>query len=50
LPTSTPKNEGGVSGDFYRVVGVNPFAGRTITAQDDTPACPSPSAVLSYAF
>jgi predicted permease len=39
-----------VSGDFYRVLGVSPFAGRTISAEDDTPACPSPGAVLSYPF
>lgn len=39
-----------VSGDFFRVLGVNPFIGRTISAADDTEACPNPGAVVSYAF
>jgi predicted permease len=39
-----------VSGDFFRVLGVNALLGRTFTASDDTPACANPGAVLSYAF
>jgi len=31
-------------------LGVNALAGRTFTPEDDTPACPNPGAVLSYAF
>jgi len=39
-----------VSADFFRVLGVPPFLGRTFTAEDDTPACGAPGAVISYAF
>lgn len=39
-----------VSGDFFRVLGVRPMIGRTLTAEDDKPDCASPGAVLSYAF
>jgi predicted permease len=38
------------SGEFFSVLGVNPMIGRTLTAQDDNPACTSPGAVISYAF
>jgi len=39
-----------VSGDYFRVLGVQPQRGRLLTTADDTPACPSPGAVLSHAF
>jgi predicted permease len=39
-----------VNGDFFRVLGVNPIAGRLLEASDDTPACGDPAAVISYAF
>lgn len=39
-----------VSGDFFRELGVGSVLGRTFTAQDDSPACSSAGAVLSYAF
>jgi putative ABC transport system permease protein len=39
-----------VSGDFFRVLGVQPLIGRTITPDDDQPGCGSPAAVVSYAF
>jgi predicted permease len=39
-----------VSGDFFAVLGIRPALGRTFTAEDDTPACPSPGAVISYGF
>lgn len=39
-----------VSGDFFRVLGVNAMLGRTFTAEDDSPTCSSAGAVLSYAF
>ncbi|HJZ99485.1 MAG TPA: ABC transporter permease, partial [Candidatus Solibacter sp.] len=39
-----------VSGEFFNVLGVPAMIGRTFTAQDDTAACPSPGAVISYAF
>jgi predicted permease len=39
-----------VSGEFFHHLGVMPVLGRTFTAQDDTPPCPSPGAVLSYTF
>jgi predicted permease len=38
-----------VSGDFFRVLDVGALLGRTVTAQDDNPAC-NAGAVLSYAF
>ena len=38
-----------VSGDFFRVLGVDPIVGRTFAAQDDTPGCPF-GAVVSHAF
>ena len=39
-----------VSGDFFRVLGVQPWIGRTFTADDDRPGCGTPGAVVSYAF
>jgi predicted permease len=39
-----------VSGDFFRVLGVPPSLGRTLTPEDDTPGCPAPGAVISNAF
>jgi putative ABC transport system permease protein len=39
-----------VSGEFFRHLGVSPVLGRTFSAQDDSPACGDPGAVLSYAF
>ena len=39
-----------VSGDFFRTLGVVPMMGRVFTAGDDTAACGSPGAVISYAF
>jgi predicted permease len=39
-----------VSADFFRHLGVAPVVGRTFTAEDDTPACNNPGAVISYAF
>ncbi len=38
-----------VSGDFFRVLGVNPVIGRTLTTEDDTKTC-NAGAVLSYAY
>lgn len=39
-----------VSGDFYDVMGMQPTAGRLISASDDTPACGQAPAVISYGF
>jgi putative ABC transport system permease protein len=39
-----------VSGDFFRVLGVQPIAGRLFTAEDDQRGCGSPGVVLSEAF
>ena len=39
-----------VSGDFFRVLGVQPILGRGFTAEDDQVGCGSPGAVVSYAF
>ena len=39
-----------VSGDFFRVLGIQPYMGRTFTAADDNPGCASPGAVVSYSF
>jgi predicted permease len=39
-----------VSGDFFNVLRVPAFIGRTFTAQDDRPGCGSPGAVISYSF
>ena len=39
-----------VSGDFFRVLGVQPILGRGFTTEDDRLGCGSPGAVISYAF
>jgi putative ABC transport system permease protein len=39
-----------VSGDFFRVLGVAPVAGRVFTTEDDRPGCGLPGAVISYGF
>jgi predicted permease len=39
-----------VSGEFFRVLGVRPVAGRVFTAEDDRPGCGPPGAVISYGF
>jgi predicted permease len=39
-----------VSGEFFRVLGVKPLAGRVFTAEDDRPGCGLPGAVISYGF
>jgi predicted permease len=39
-----------VSGDFFRVLGVQPLRGRVFTAADDRKGCGLPGAVMSYAF
>jgi putative ABC transport system permease protein len=39
-----------VSGDFFRVLGVQPLMGRAFTAADDRRGCGLPGAVISYAF
>ena len=38
-----------VSGDYFRILGVNAVLGRTLTAQDDTKTC-NAGAVISYPF
>jgi predicted permease len=39
-----------VSGDFFRVLGVQPIIGRVLTPEDDRTGCGTPGAVVSYAF
>ena len=39
-----------VSGDYFRVLGIQPAAGRLFTADDDVPLGAHPYAVLSYAW
>ncbi len=39
-----------VSGDFFRVLGVNPVLGRVFGAADDSAGCGRPGAVISHAF
>ena len=39
-----------VSGDFFRVLGVQPLMGRLFTAGDDRRGCGLPGAVISYQF
>jgi putative ABC transport system permease protein len=39
-----------VSGDFFRVLGVQPILGRLLTVEDDRHGCGSPGVVLSEAF
>lgn len=39
-----------VSGEFFRVLGVDPVLGRTLTSADDQRGCGLPGAVLSHSF
>ena len=39
-----------VSGNFFRVLGVQPILGRTFSPEDDEPGCGSPGAVISSGF
>jgi putative ABC transport system permease protein len=39
-----------VSGGFFEVLGVAPFAGRLLTPDDDVRGCASPGVVISYPF
>jgi putative ABC transport system permease protein len=39
-----------VSGDFFKVLEVQPLLGRLLTPDDDRRGCGSPGAVISYAF
>jgi len=39
-----------VSGEFFNVLGVEPFIGRLLTSADDRKGCGSTSAVISYSF
>ena len=39
-----------VSGNYFSVLGVSPFRGRMLTAQDDTAKSSNPVAVVSYEF
>ncbi len=39
-----------VSGEFFRLLGVRPVAGRVFTGEDDRPGCGQPGAVISYGF
>jgi putative ABC transport system permease protein len=39
-----------VSGDYFRVLGVQPLRGRLFTGADDRRGCGVPGAVISYAF
>jgi putative ABC transport system permease protein len=39
-----------ISGDFFNVLGIQPFLGRLLGAQDDQPGCAIGGANISYAF
>jgi putative ABC transport system permease protein len=39
-----------VSGDFFKVLDVQPLLGRVLTSDDDRRGCGTPSAVISYGF
>jgi putative ABC transport system permease protein len=39
-----------ISGDFFRVLGMQPFLGRLLSAEDDRPGCAASGADISYAF
>jgi len=39
-----------VSGDFFNVLGVDPYLGRLLTRDDDQSSCEVPTAVLSHSF
>jgi putative ABC transport system permease protein len=51
-PKGQVRNAAGlwVSGDFFRVLGVQPIMGRVFTAADDRRGCGLPGAVVSYSF
>ncbi|MEO8130531.1 MAG: ABC transporter permease, partial [Bryobacteraceae bacterium] len=52
MPGGEARYAGGmyVTADFFDVLGVPAAIGRTFTKEDDTDVCPSPGAVVSYAF
>jgi predicted permease len=39
-----------VSGDFFSVLGIAPSRGRLIDARDESPTCPSSTAVVSHSY
>ena len=39
-----------VTGDFFRVLGIQPILGRLLGPEDDQPGCPVSGANISYAF
>jgi predicted permease len=39
-----------VSGEFFRVLGIQPWRGRLILPEDEGAACPSTKAVVSYSY
>ena len=39
-----------VSGEFFRMLGVQPWRGRLILPEDEGGACPPPKAVVSYGY
>jgi hypothetical protein len=39
-----------VSGDFFRVLGIEPMLGRVLTGDDDRPGCDAGAAVISHGF
>jgi putative ABC transport system permease protein len=39
-----------VSGDFFRVLGMQPFRGRLLGPEDDKPGCPASGVNISYPF
>lgn len=39
-----------VTANYFDLLGVTPFLGRTFTAENDKPECTEPGVVLSYAF
>jgi putative ABC transport system permease protein len=49
LDQPTHLDAGMVAADYFKVMGVAPFRGRTFTAEDDRPGA-TPVAVISYAF
>ncbi len=51
-PSGEARNVAGlyVSGDFFRTLGVRPFAGRLFTIEDDRRGCASPGVVISHRF
>ncbi|HEY2461481.1 MAG TPA: ABC transporter permease [Candidatus Acidoferrum sp.] len=39
-----------ISGDFFKVLEIQPMLGRLLTSEDDRPGCGTPGAVISYNF